>query len=117
MRCNTTYTNPTIFDGKALRDIKRFTYLDSINDERGGSDADVKATDRQCKTSISATEEHLELKTTVNQHKWLEVTITVNTTHSSYSNMVKIDVIYFKHLQQHTQQGYKPMGKLILLSS
>ncbi|CAH8465462.1 unnamed protein product [Schistosoma haematobium] len=42
-RHNTACTNPIKIDGEDLEDVKTFTYLDSIIDERGGSDADVKA--------------------------------------------------------------------------
>ncbi|VDP82663.1 unnamed protein product [Schistosoma mattheei] len=40
---NTACTNPIKIDGEDLEDVKTFTYLDSITDEQGGSDADVKA--------------------------------------------------------------------------
>ncbi|VDP43876.1 unnamed protein product [Schistosoma margrebowiei] len=43
LRYNTACTNPTTIDGKDLEDVKTFTYLGSIIDEQGGSDADVKA--------------------------------------------------------------------------
>ncbi|VDO99394.1 unnamed protein product [Schistosoma curassoni] len=43
LRYNTTCTNQTTFDGEALEGVKTFTYLGSINDEHGGSDASVKA--------------------------------------------------------------------------
>ncbi|VDO59449.1 unnamed protein product [Schistosoma margrebowiei] len=36
-------TNSITIDGKDLEDVKTFTYLGSIIDEHGGSDADVKA--------------------------------------------------------------------------
>ncbi|VDP22768.1 unnamed protein product [Schistosoma margrebowiei] len=36
-------TNPITIDREDLEDVKSFTYLDSIIDEHGGSDADVKA--------------------------------------------------------------------------
>ncbi|VDP58735.1 unnamed protein product [Schistosoma margrebowiei] len=42
-RTNTEYTNPITIDGEDLEDVKTFTYLGSIIDEQGGSDADVKA--------------------------------------------------------------------------
>ncbi|VDP72342.1 unnamed protein product [Schistosoma curassoni] len=47
LRYNTACTNPVTIDGEALEDVKTFTYLGSIIDEHGGSDADVKA--RICK--------------------------------------------------------------------
>ncbi|VDP60649.1 unnamed protein product [Schistosoma curassoni] len=42
-RYNTECTNPIKTDGEYLEDVKTFTYLGSIIDEQGGSDADVKA--------------------------------------------------------------------------
>ncbi|VDP46801.1 unnamed protein product [Schistosoma margrebowiei] len=36
-------TNPITIDGENLEDVKTFTYLGSIIDQQGGSDADVKA--------------------------------------------------------------------------
>ncbi|VDP00291.1 unnamed protein product [Schistosoma mattheei] len=41
LRYNTKLTNPITIDGEDLEDVKTFTYLGSIIDERGGSDADV----------------------------------------------------------------------------
>ncbi|VDP87381.1 unnamed protein product [Schistosoma mattheei] len=43
LRCNTKCTNPITIDGEDLEDVKTFTYLGSLIDEQGGSDADVKA--------------------------------------------------------------------------
>ncbi|VDP33016.1 unnamed protein product [Schistosoma margrebowiei] len=43
LRYNTACTNPITIDGEDLEDVKAFTYLGSIIDEQGGSDADVKA--------------------------------------------------------------------------
>ncbi|VDP54413.1 unnamed protein product [Schistosoma curassoni] len=43
LRHNTAFTNPITIDGEDLEDVKTFTYLGSIIDEQGGSDADVKA--------------------------------------------------------------------------
>ncbi|VDO55034.1 unnamed protein product [Schistosoma margrebowiei] len=43
LRYNTTYINPITIEGEDLEDVKSFTYLDSIIDEHGGSDEDVKA--------------------------------------------------------------------------
>ncbi|VDP01775.1 unnamed protein product [Schistosoma margrebowiei] len=42
-RYNTACTNLITIDGEDLEDVKTFTYLGSIIDEEGGSDADVKA--------------------------------------------------------------------------
>ncbi|VDO83330.1 unnamed protein product [Schistosoma margrebowiei] len=43
LRYNTECTNPVTIDGEDLEDVKTFTYLGSIIDEQGGSDANVKA--------------------------------------------------------------------------
>ncbi|CAH8472212.1 unnamed protein product [Schistosoma guineensis] len=43
LRYNTACTNPITLDGEDLEDVKTFTYLGSIIDEHGGSDAYVKA--------------------------------------------------------------------------
>ncbi|VDO67037.1 unnamed protein product [Schistosoma margrebowiei] len=43
LRYNTACTNPVTLDGEDLEDVKAFTYLGSIIDRYGGSDADVKA--------------------------------------------------------------------------
>ncbi|VDP43343.1 unnamed protein product [Schistosoma margrebowiei] len=42
LRYNTARTDPITIDGEDLEDVKTFTYLGSIIDEQGGSDADVK---------------------------------------------------------------------------
>ncbi|VDO65695.1 unnamed protein product [Schistosoma curassoni] len=41
--CNTTLISQNTLDGEDLEDVKAFTYLGSITDEHGGSDADVNA--------------------------------------------------------------------------
>ncbi|VDO67201.1 unnamed protein product [Schistosoma curassoni] len=43
LRYNTECTNPITIEREDLEDVKTFTYLSSINDKHGGSDADVKA--------------------------------------------------------------------------
>ncbi|VDO89717.1 unnamed protein product, partial [Schistosoma margrebowiei] len=43
LRYNTACTNPITIDGEDLEDVKSFTYLGSIIDKHGGSDADLKA--------------------------------------------------------------------------
>ncbi|VDP54196.1 unnamed protein product [Schistosoma margrebowiei] len=40
---SSTCTDSITIDGEDLEDVKTFTYLGSIIDEHGGSDADVKA--------------------------------------------------------------------------
>ncbi|VDP17706.1 unnamed protein product [Schistosoma margrebowiei] len=43
LRYNAGCTDPITIDGEYLEDVKTHTYLGSIIDEHGGSDADVKA--------------------------------------------------------------------------
>uniref|UniRef100_A0A183KA83 DUF6451 domain-containing protein n=1 Tax=Schistosoma curassoni TaxID=6186 RepID=A0A183KA83_9TREM len=43
LQCNTACNNQITIDREDLEDVKTFTYLGSIIDEHGGSDADVKA--------------------------------------------------------------------------
>ncbi|VDO60187.1 unnamed protein product [Schistosoma margrebowiei] len=51
LRYNTACTNRTILDGEDLEDVKTFTYLGSIIDEHGGSDADMKARIRKARAA------------------------------------------------------------------
>ncbi|VDP37309.1 unnamed protein product [Schistosoma curassoni] len=43
LKYNTENSNPITLDGETLEDVESFTYLRSIIDEQGGSDADVRA--------------------------------------------------------------------------
>ncbi|VDP69375.1 unnamed protein product [Schistosoma mattheei] len=43
LRYSTACNNPITIDGEDFEDVKTFTCLDSIIDEHGGSDADLKA--------------------------------------------------------------------------
>ncbi|VDO82625.1 unnamed protein product [Schistosoma mattheei] len=43
LKYNTENSNPITLNGETLEDVESFTYLGSIIDEQGGSDADVKA--------------------------------------------------------------------------
>ncbi|VDP71134.1 unnamed protein product [Schistosoma mattheei] len=43
LKFNTENTNPITLDDETLEDVKSSTYLGSIIDEQGGSDAEVKA--------------------------------------------------------------------------
>ncbi|VDO52808.1 unnamed protein product [Schistosoma margrebowiei] len=42
LKYNTENSNPVTVDGETLEDVESFTYLGSIIDEEGGSDADIK---------------------------------------------------------------------------
>ncbi|VDP03018.1 unnamed protein product [Schistosoma margrebowiei] len=43
LKYNTEKSNPITLDGETMNDVGSFTYLRSIIDEQGGSDADVNA--------------------------------------------------------------------------
>ncbi|VDO76561.1 unnamed protein product [Schistosoma curassoni] len=60
LRYNTTCTNQVTIDREALQDVKTFTYLVSMIDEHGGSDADVKARIGKARTA------YLQLESTWN---------------------------------------------------
>ncbi|VDO81513.1 unnamed protein product [Schistosoma margrebowiei] len=63
------FSNPITLDGETLEDVEYFTYLGSIIDEQGGSDADVNVKDWKSKSRIPTIEEHMELKITLNQYQ------------------------------------------------
>ncbi|VDP40616.1 unnamed protein product [Schistosoma curassoni] len=42
LKYDTENSNPITLDGKTLEDVESFTYLESIIDKQGGSDAEVK---------------------------------------------------------------------------
>ncbi|VDO64230.1 unnamed protein product [Schistosoma margrebowiei] len=52
------YCNPITINGEDLEDVKTFTYLGSIIDEQGGSDANMKVQIRK--------EAYLQLKNILN---------------------------------------------------
>ncbi|VDP43557.1 unnamed protein product [Schistosoma curassoni] len=65
LRYNTACTNPITVDGADLEYRKTFTYLGSIIDKQGESDAGVKARIGKVRAAYL----QLELKTIVNQHQ------------------------------------------------
>ncbi|VDO68075.1 unnamed protein product [Schistosoma margrebowiei] len=52
LKYNTESTNPVTRDGESVIEVKAFTYLVSIIDEQGGSDADVKARIGKARTTF-----------------------------------------------------------------
>ncbi|VDP81394.1 unnamed protein product [Schistosoma mattheei] len=52
LKQNTEDTNPITFGGEALEQVESFTYLGSIMDERGMSDADIKSRIGKARTSF-----------------------------------------------------------------
>ncbi|VDO96103.1 unnamed protein product [Schistosoma curassoni] len=51
LRYNTACTNPITRDGEDLENVKTFTYVGSIIDKHGGSDADVEAWIRKARAA------------------------------------------------------------------
>ncbi|VDP27720.1 unnamed protein product [Schistosoma margrebowiei] len=80
---NTTCTNRMTLDGESLEDVNTFTYLASIIDEHGGSDADVKA------RIVRARAAYPQLKNT-----WDSKQLSTNTTVRIFNTNVKTFLLY-----------------------
>ncbi|VDP25711.1 unnamed protein product [Schistosoma margrebowiei] len=52
LKYNTENTNSITLDGETLEDVESFTYMGSIIDEQGGSNADVKARIGKARTTF-----------------------------------------------------------------
>ncbi|VDO73038.1 unnamed protein product [Schistosoma curassoni] len=83
LRYNTVCTNSITIDGEDLEDVKTFTYLSSIIDEQGGSDADVKAQIGKARA------EYLQLKNIWNSKK-----LSTNTDVRIFNTNVKTVLLY-----------------------
>ncbi|VDP54330.1 unnamed protein product [Schistosoma curassoni] len=62
---NRENTNPITHDRETLQEVGTSTYLRSIIDEQGGSDADIKV---RIEKQEPHSKEHIELKTIVNNN-------------------------------------------------
>ncbi|VDP46221.1 unnamed protein product [Schistosoma margrebowiei] len=83
LRYNTACTNPVTIDGEDSEDVKSFTYLSSIIDEHGGSDADVKARIGKARTV------DLQLR-----NIWNSKQLSTNTKVTIFSTNVKTVLLY-----------------------
>ncbi|VDP37365.1 unnamed protein product [Schistosoma margrebowiei] len=83
LQYNTACTNPITIDGEHLEDVKTFTYLGSIIDEHGGSDADVKARIGKARAA------YLQLK-----NIWNEKQLSTNTKVRIFNTNVKTILLY-----------------------
>ncbi|VDP47328.1 unnamed protein product [Schistosoma margrebowiei] len=83
LRYNTACTNPITIDGEDLEDVKTFTYLGSIIDEQGGSDADVKARIGKAKAA------YLQLR-----NVWNSKQLSTNTKVRIFNTNVKTVLLY-----------------------
>ncbi|VDP22316.1 unnamed protein product [Schistosoma margrebowiei] len=82
LRYNTVCTNPVTTDGD-LEDVKNFTYLGSIIDEHGGSDADVKVRIDKARAA------YLQLK-----NIWNSKQLSTNTKVRIFNTNVKTVLLY-----------------------
>ncbi|VDP01571.1 unnamed protein product [Schistosoma curassoni] len=62
-------TKQITLDGETLEDVKSFTYPDSIIDEQGGSDADVKARIGKARVAFLQLKNIWNCKKPVNQYQ------------------------------------------------
>ncbi|VDO94485.1 unnamed protein product [Schistosoma margrebowiei] len=63
LKYNTENSNSITLDGETMEDVESFTYLESIIDEQGGSDADVKARIVKARTAfLQLNKQHMQLK-------------------------------------------------------
>ncbi|VDP50992.1 unnamed protein product [Schistosoma margrebowiei] len=83
LRYNTACTDPITIDGEDLEDVKTFTYLCSIIDEQGGSDADVKARIGKARAA------YLQLK-----NIWNSKQLSTNTKIRIFNTNVKTVLLY-----------------------
>ncbi|VDO94388.1 unnamed protein product [Schistosoma margrebowiei] len=83
LRYNTACNNQITLDREDLKDVKTFTYLGSIIDEQGGSDADVKARIGKARAA------YLQLK-----NIWNSKQLSTNTKVRIFNTNVKTVLLY-----------------------
>ncbi|VDP78212.1 unnamed protein product [Schistosoma mattheei] len=83
LRNNTAGTNRITLDGEDFEDVKTFTYLRSIIDEHGGSDADVKEWIGKARAA------YLQLK-----NIWKSKQLSINTNVRIFNTNVKTVLLY-----------------------
>ncbi|CAH8520680.1 unnamed protein product [Schistosoma curassoni] len=83
LRYNTACTNQITLDEEAYEDVKTFTYLGSIINENGGSDADVKAWIGKARAA------YLQLK-----NIWSSTQVSTNTTIRIFNTNIKTVLLY-----------------------
>ncbi|VDO68557.1 unnamed protein product [Schistosoma mattheei] len=113
-RCNTACTIPITIDGEDSEDVKTSTYLGSIIDEQGGSDADVKARIRKVRAV------YLQLKNIWNSKQLSTNTkvrifnTNVNTLENNESHHPE-DTDVYKQLS--TQKYFRSVGRTLLATT
>ncbi|VDP19979.1 unnamed protein product [Schistosoma margrebowiei] len=93
LRYNTACTNQTKIDGEDLEDVKTFTYLGSIIDGHGGSDAEVKARIGKSRTA------YLQLK-----NIWNSKQLSTNTKVRIFNTNVKTVLLYKDQRTHRTEK-------------
>ncbi|VDP19295.1 unnamed protein product [Schistosoma margrebowiei] len=83
LKFKTKNNNPVTLDGETLEDVESFTYLGSIIDEQGGSDADVKARINKAKATL------LQLK-----NIWNSKQLSTNIKITIFNTSVKTVLLY-----------------------
>ncbi|VDO68021.1 unnamed protein product [Schistosoma margrebowiei] len=83
LKFKTKYSNPITLDGETLEDVNSFTYLGSIIDEQGGSDADVKVRIGKARTAF------LQLK-----NIWNSKQLSTNIKVRIFNTNVKVVLLY-----------------------
>ncbi|VDP31226.1 unnamed protein product [Schistosoma margrebowiei] len=95
LRYNTACTSPITIDGEDLEDVKTFTYLGSIIDEHGGSNADVKARIGKARAT------YLQLK-----NIWNSKQLSINTKDRIFNTNVKT-VLLLGELRKPSSRKYR----------
>ncbi|VDP80647.1 unnamed protein product [Schistosoma mattheei] len=95
LRYNTVCTNPVTIDGEDVEDVKTFTYVGSIIDEHGGSDADVKARIGKARAA------YLQLKNISNLKQ-----LSTNTKVGIFNTNVKTILLYVAETWRTTKGVY-----------
>ncbi|VDP23783.1 unnamed protein product [Schistosoma margrebowiei] len=83
LKYNTKNNNPITLDGETLEDVESFTYLRSIIDLRGGSDADIKVRNAKSRAAF------LQLK-----NIWNSKQLSTNIKLTIFSTNIKTVLLY-----------------------
>ncbi|VDO87718.1 unnamed protein product [Schistosoma margrebowiei] len=103
LKFNTRNKNPITLDGETLEDVESFTYLGSIIDELGGSDADVKARIGKARTAF------LQLK-----NIWNSTQLSTNVKVRIFKTNVKTVLLYGAETWRTTTTTIKKVQVFII---
>ncbi|VDP28812.1 unnamed protein product [Schistosoma margrebowiei] len=102
LKFKTKNSNPITLDDETLEDVESFTYLGSIIDEQGGSDADVKARIDKAKAAL------LQLK-----NIWNSKQLSTNIKVTIFNMNVKAVLLYGAEIWRTTTTTIKKVQALI----